>query len=107
MPGRARQLREAELDHLVELYNSGKSMVELMRVFRIHRSTVAKHLLACGVVLRDTAMTESQIDEAVHLYESGLSFVKISAKLGFNPTTITTHVRRRGVRIRGPHERLS
>ena len=81
-------------------------MVELVRFFHIHRSTIAKHLLARGVVLRDPTMTERQIDEAVRLYESGLSFMKIGAKLGFNPSTITTHVRKRGVTIRGPHERL-
>ncbi len=102
---RARQLRKDEQDQLIELYESGQTMIQLACTFRVHRTTVAQHLRDHGVIIRDIAMTDRQIDEAVRLYESGLSFVNVGARLGFNASTVTTHIKRRGVKIRGPHER--
>lgn len=47
--GRARQLRDAETDQLVQRYLKVRNMREVAREFRLSRTTVAKLLAKRGI----------------------------------------------------------
>ena len=83
----ARRLRPDELDALVAGYHSGGSVYELADRFKIGRTTVAEHLKARGVVMRN----EVQVDEyarMVSLFEQGLSLNQIGREVGRDPKTV-------------------
>lgn len=96
---RARQLRAAEAQQLVDHYMTVRNIRTVARDLGLSRTTVTRILTERGV---DTSrgMTETQLAEAAELYEQGLSSFVIGKRLGFDNHTILNGLRRRGVSIR-------
>ena len=64
-----RRLSPAELEALIAEYEAGARLCELAKVYDLHRTTVARHVVRAGKTR--PVMTEAQIDEAVVLYRDG------------------------------------
>lgn len=97
--GRARQLRDAEIDTLVCRYREIRNMRQVAREFRMSRLTVAKLLEERGI---DTSpgMKPSDLKMAVQMYEEGLSSMVIGKRLGFDNHTVLGELRKAGMTIR-------
>lgn len=95
----ARQLREKELEQLVERYLEIRNMRQIAREMRVSRTTVAKVLTARGV---DTSlgMKPEEVEKAVELYTQGHSSGFIGKRLGFDNHTVLNALRTHGVKIR-------
>ncbi len=101
-PGRrARQLRHAETEQLVQRYLEVRNMREVAREFRVSRTTVAKLLDERGI---DTSpgMTKADRETAARLYAQGLSSGQIGKQLGFDNHTILNAIRNAGITVRQP-----
>ena len=96
---RARQLRAAQTDQLVQRYLEVRYMREVAREFRMSRTTVAKLLTERGI---DTSrgINPAEIEQAVQLYEEGLSSIVIGKRLGYDNHTVPKELRRAGVKVR-------
>ena len=97
----ARQLREREVDRLVERYLEVRNMRQVAREWQISRTTVAKHLADRGI---DTSrrMNATEIIDAVRLYADGWSSIRIGQRLGFDNHTVLDALRRAHAPIRPP-----
>jgi hypothetical protein len=97
--GRARQLRDAETDHLVQRYLEVRNMRQVAREFRMSRTTVAKLMAERGV---DTApgMKPTDVAQAIELYAQGISSITIGKQLGFDNHTVIAALRAQSVPIR-------
>lgn len=95
----ARQLREREVDRLVEHYLEVRNVRQVAREWKISRTTVAKHLADRGI---DTShhMNEIEVIEAARLYSEGWSSVRIGQQLGFDNHTVLSALRLAQVPIR-------
>jgi DNA invertase Pin-like site-specific DNA recombinase len=96
----ARQLRPAEIDHLVAAYQSGSSVYELADTFGIHRSTVGRLLRKQGVDTTPPGLDPEQLARAIQLYQSGLSLSTIACKLSVPQSTMREHLLVAGVKMR-------
>lgn len=97
----AKQLREHEIDELVERYRLTHNVRQVAREFRMSRTTVAKHL-ASREVDTSRGMKPRDIARAIDLYAEGVSSVTIGKQLGFDNHTVISALRGRGVEIRRP-----
>lgn len=97
--GRARQLRDAETDQLVQRYLEVRNMRQVAREFRMSRTTVAK-LLAERKIDTSRSMKPSEVEQAVRMYEEGISSIRIGKQLGFDNHTILNSLRECSVEIR-------
>lgn len=90
--GRAKQLRDKEVDLLVARYRECRNMRVVAREFRMSRETVAKHLASRGI---DTSrgMKPAEIKRAKELYAQGMGSGRIGRMLGFDNKTILKCVR--------------
>jgi len=90
--GRARQLRDAETDQLVQRYLEVRNMREIAREFRMSRTTMAKLLTERGI---DTSKSMKPVDikRAKELYAQGMGSGRIGRMLGFDNKTILRAVR--------------
>lgn len=80
-PGRTRQLPDAQVQQLIEGYESGATVYELGDQFGIERRTVSAILHRHDVPMRRRGLSEEQIDDAVRLYNQGWSLARIAARL--------------------------
>ncbi len=93
-----RRLASAELATLIAEYEAGARVGELAKVYRLHRTTVARHVAGAGKTR--PVMTEAQIDEAVVLYRDGWTLHNVGQHLGVADQTIRRVLVEREVRIR-------
>lgn len=84
VPGRARQLSEAERNQLARDYEGGATMRELSAKYRINRVRVSKQLARLASEVRKRRMAPSEVAEAIRLYESGVSMAMVGNRLGFD-----------------------
>ena len=96
-------LTAEETEQVITRYRQGASIVDLVKEYGRHRTTVAKKLIDAGVEIREKAPTEQQIEEMARLYESGASLARTGKRVGFSPNTVLKYLRERGTEIRhGP-----
>jgi len=93
-----RRLPPAELEALIADYEAGGRVGELAKVYRLHRTTVARHVARAGKTR--PVMTEAQIDEAVRLYQDGWTLHNLGQRLGVADHTIRRVLVERAVTIR-------
>jgi AraC-like DNA-binding protein len=93
---RARQLRDAEKDQLVQRYLEVRKMREVAREFRLSRTTVAKLLADHGIDTSRSVAAE-RVSVAARLYGAGRSSAVIGRRLGFDNHTVLKALRGRGI----------
>jgi len=95
-------------DRVVEMYQSGMTVVEVADQLGCHPRTVHRTLIALGVPRRTTGPRLTGNREAiVELYLDGLSLVEVSERLDLSISTVRRHITRAGVtRGRGMPPRL-
>ena len=93
-----RRLSSAELKVLIADYEPGDRVGELAKVYRLHRTTVARHVARAGKTR--LVMTEAQIDEAVVLYGDGWTLHDVGQRLRVADQTIRRALVERAVTIR-------
>lgn len=96
----ARQLRQVELDDLVEGYRAGKTVFQLAHQFGIDRRPVGKHLRKRGIDTTPPGLRPNEIPTAVGLYREGWSLAQIGNKYGIADTTVRTYLLKEGVVMR-------
>ncbi|MBX3098590.1 MAG: hypothetical protein KF761_03340 [Salinibacterium sp.] len=95
----ARQLREKELERLVDRYLEVRNMRQVAREMRVSRTTVAKVLKGRGIDT-SSSMKPADVERAVGLYVEGHSSGAIGRRLGFDNHTVLSALRSEGVQIR-------
>jgi hypothetical protein len=97
-----RRLRSVEVDALVECYQAGATITQLVERFRISRTTVMAHLARRGVQRRAVAKQwdHKKLASAARSYADGSSLAMIAARFGLDPSTVANRFRRAGVPIR-------
>ena len=93
-----RRLSPAELEALIAECEAGARVCELAKVYRLHRTTVARHVARAGKTR--PVMTEEQIDKAVALYGDGWTLHNVGRDLGVADQTIRQVLVQRAVTIR-------
>lgn len=105
-PNRARRLRPEEIDELVAAYVDGTTTKELGERFKIHKTTVGKHLRARGIDTTPPGLAPELVPEAVGLYEKqGWSTERIAVKFATSAGTIRSRLLEAGVKMRDTHGR--
>lgn len=99
-PGRARQLDDAQVQKLIEGYQSGSTVYELGDQFGIERRTVSAILHRHGVPMRRRGLSGEQIDDAVRLYAQGWSLARIATRMNVDAETVRQRLHERGVAMR-------
>jgi hypothetical protein len=101
---RQRQVRltRQQLDELVERYQAGACVRELVSYFGVHRVTVVGHLKQRGVERRGHVrkLTDAQVQQAVQSYQAGESLARIGARYQVHSETIRREFRKVGVATR-------
>ncbi|MDA8380116.1 MAG: hypothetical protein M0020_04715 [Actinomycetota bacterium] len=93
-----RRLSPAKLEALIAEYEAGARVCELAKVFRLHRTTVARHVARAGKTR--PVMTVAQIDEAVRLHGEGLTLHEVGQRVGAADQTVRRELVERAVTIR-------
>lgn len=99
----ARQLRQDEIDELVEQHQAGVPVCDLARRFGIHRATVSRQLSTRGV-LTVRGLASEDVPAAVEQYASGWSLVRIGKHYGVSASSVRDHLVKAGVTMRRPWE---
>jgi Transposase len=97
-----RRLRSVEVGALVDHYQAGATITQLVELFRISRTTVMAHLDRRGVQRRAVAKQwdHKKLASAARSYAAGSSLATIAAQFGLDPSTVANRFRRAGVPIR-------
>jgi hypothetical protein len=94
-----------QVAELVDGYRTDVTVNDLAGGFGIHRTTVTRHLLRNGVIMRCRGLDDRQIDHAVYPYQEGLSLVRVGARLNVHAETIRQALHTRGIQMRKPWQR--
>lgn len=105
-PGRAKQLRDGEVQELVAAYQAGATLRAVGKGFGISRQTASLILERQGVEMRRRGLSHEQVDDAVQLYRSGWSLARIGERMGVDHVTVLNRLRERGVQMRDTHGRV-
>jgi AraC-like DNA-binding protein len=95
----AKQLRESDIDRLVERYQAVRNLRKIADEFHLSRTTVAKHLASRGVAT-SRRMSPAAIQLANELYRGGLSSAAIGHQLGFDNKTVLSSLAPESIRRR-------
>ena len=79
-------------------YESGVTVSELARSYRVHHSTVSDHLNRSAMARRTPALDEGQVKQATQLYAAGLSFRAIGRQLGVHAGTVRRYLFHAGIK---------
>jgi lambda repressor-like predicted transcriptional regulator len=87
---------------LVEGYNAGASVRQLVDRFELHRTTVLAHLERAGVARRPHTrkLTDVQIAAAAELYDAGWSLARLGTRFDVDSQTVRRTLRSQGVQMR-------
>lgn len=99
------RLSAADVEALVQAYQSGATVHQLATQFKIHPTTASQHLHRQRVTLRRRGLDEEQCQNAVRLYREGNSLARVGAEVGADAETVRQALRLRGVVLRKPWER--
>ena len=98
-----RRLSRGDSDQLARLYEEGASIDALGRRYRVHRTTVIRHLDDLGVRRRRVVrkMTNPHVAQASKRYAEGLSLADVASEFGVHERTLAREFRGAGTPIRG------
>jgi len=95
-----RRLTPEQVEQLLTKYRAGASMQQLVRKWRLHRTTVASHLRLAGVPLRRQGIPPDRLLEAVRLYGEGWSCQRLGERYGCNAETVRQTLKSAGLTMR-------
>jgi DNA-binding transcriptional ArsR family regulator len=95
-----RQLSPDEIHALVEAHRSGLAVGQISAQFGLHRSTVGRHLAACGINTRSLLLAPEEVKEATALYRSGKKLQDLARLYDVSVTTINRILVDHGVEMR-------
>jgi AraC-like DNA-binding protein len=97
-----RRLGDADADDLVSSHRTGKSIDSLAHRFRVHRTTILRHLDRRGVPRPPDMrkMTDHTIRQAATRYQTGESLTSVAADFGVSARTLAREFKQAGVQIR-------
>jgi DNA-binding MarR family transcriptional regulator len=97
-----RRLDPGQILSLVTGYLEGRSVSQLAREWRIHRTTVVDHLERNDVPRRTHVrnMTDEQVRVAAELYEARNSLAALDKRYDVDPKTVSKELKAAGVAIR-------
>lgn len=97
-----RRLTEEQVDSLVEGYQSGSTIRDLVAEFGVHRTTVTGLLAKRGVETRvvKRRLTDDDVRLAASMYRSGESLATIGRRLGVCDSTVLREFRKAGIATR-------
>jgi hypothetical protein len=75
-------LGSEKVNQLVADYQSGITTTQLMKDYKISKTSVLKLLKNAGVKMRHQSLTKEQVNEAAVLYEGGRSLAVVAATMG-------------------------
>jgi transposase-like protein len=97
---RAKQLRDDQVDQLVELYHGGATVKDLTARFEVHRDTIGRALNRRGVVRRERGIPKDRVSSVITAYRAGSSLDMIARELGVATNTVAASLRRAGEILR-------
>jgi DNA-directed RNA polymerase specialized sigma24 family protein len=85
-----KRLKPSKREDLADDYRAGMSVREVAAKYKIHRTTVLRHLERAGVTRRPTttALSEPDVADARNKRSEGLSYSAIASSFGVNPETV-------------------
>lgn len=89
---RARQLRDDEVEALIEHYRENGSVALAAKALGVARQTAGKYLGAAGISTT-RHMTATELRQARSWHDDGLSATTIGRRLGYSPHTISKALR--------------
>ena len=90
------------VDNLIELYKSGKSIQELRKVFNCSQKPITRILRENGIAIRNPNVRKDlPIDEIISLYTSGISINELAIRFSVGRPAIVRRLNESGVIIRG------
>lgn len=97
-----RELTEAQVEGLVELYLGGCSQQDAATRFGLHKAAVRRILDQRGVPRRSKKPSGLRVDEATELYLDGWSLRRIGARFSVSAETVGGALRASGIEVRPP-----
>ena len=93
---------DADIEHVIQQYRLGDSIDRLAQRYKVHRTTVMRHLAQAGIARRRTVrkMTDQSVAAAAAQYEAGASLAVVASAFGVHDQTLAREFRRAGVPIR-------
>jgi hypothetical protein len=96
-----RRLNKDEIADLAKAYAEGELLDQLVARFKVHPTTIEKHVRAAGVPKRLHWIGPRQLEHAIELYRDGRSVKFIANELGVGATTVRRALQQAGVQLRG------
>lgn len=103
LPARAVRVSDSQAGELAKAYRAGASIAQITTRFGLNKTTVAAHLHAEGVVMRNQ-VGEQERRRIAELASGGLSLNKLGRLTGRDPKTVKAVLKRERARTSG--ERL-
>ena len=102
-------LKGSEIDELVELYQQGKTLAELVERFGIYHRTAAAHLARRGIPMRQQGLKKRQIPKVIQLYQEGRTLTEVGLRFGVSQGVIRRVLEAHGIprRRRGPRSAIA
>ena len=99
VPSRQVQHRvsKSEIEQLVIIYQSGRTVNDLADDFQVNRTTVMAHLRRAGVPRRESKIGDTQLSEVVECYFAGQTLVQVADQFGVDGETIRRALLQAGV----------
>ena len=96
------RLSQAEIDELCCDYRTGLAVVQLVRKYAVHRTTVMEHLERQGVNRRQNVrkLTDADVRRAARMYKAGSSIIRTAAEFGVSERTMRRELAEAGHVIR-------
>jgi len=100
------RLSKSEIEQLVIIYQSGRTITDLVDDFQVNRTTVMAHLRRAGVPRRESKISDTQLREVVECYLAGQTLVQVGDRFGVDGETIRRALLKAGVVRRSAGKRL-
>ena len=97
-----RRLADDIVQQLVFHYQSGSTVVQIVKEFGINREIALEHLKRAGISRRPHVrkLTDQLVAEAGRLYATGLSLKNVAQQFKVNESTIRNEFNRAGFQVR-------
>jgi hypothetical protein len=97
-----RRLTLSQLQAIAARYQSGRSLHDLAREFRVHHRTVADHLERLGIARRVSLpkLSAAEVNQAATRYRAGESLAIVGKALNVHASTVGRALKRAGIKVR-------
>jgi len=85
---------------VLQRYQAGETANALATAFKVHRTTIMRHLKVAAVSTRYRILSDGDVAEARRMYEQGWSLARLGEHFGVASRTILNVFERAGVSTR-------